>query len=189
MVTECVFITTVIAVGIQRLLELKLSKRNEAFILRAGGREHAPGHFAIMRALHILWLMSMVIEVLLLRRPFHLSLALSALPFFLLGQWLRHHAIKTLGSRWTVRIMTLPGELPVHKGIYRYIRHPNYLGVILEIFALPLLHSAYFTCIFFTVANGLLLIKRIREEEKGLEEDSEYSFVFRKRPRFLPRWL
>jgi methyltransferase len=87
------------------------------------------------------------------------------------GQALRLTAIRTLGWRWSTRVMTVPGVLPVQHGIYRYIRHPNYLGVELEILAVPLLSSAYLTSAVFGVANALLLRDRIRREEQALEED------------------
>jgi methyltransferase len=106
---------------------------------------------------------------------------------FLAGQTLRYAAIHTLGERWTVRVMTLPGAKPVSQGIYRSIRHPNYLGVILEIGAVPLLHSAYLTAISFSIANALLLAWRIQTEEAALKEQNNYDQVFAGRPRFLPK--
>jgi methyltransferase len=87
---------------------------------------------------------------------------------FVIGQSLRYAAIRTLGRRWTVRIVTLPDAPLVRSGIYRYLRHPNYLGVALEIAAVPLLHTAYLTAILFTLANACLLAVRIRAEERAL---------------------
>jgi len=109
-----------------------------------------------------------------------------ALSIFLLGQVLRYAAIRTLDWRWTVRIMTLPDAPPIEAGVYRYIRHPNYLGVILEIAAAPLLHTAYLTSIVFTLANAGLLIARIRAEERALNRHNAYEQVFKDRPRFIP---
>ena len=105
----------------------------------------------------------------------------------LAGQGLRYAAIHTLGERWTVRVMTLPGAAPVTHGIYHFIRHPNYLGVMLEIAAVPLIHSAYLTAITFSIANGLLLAWRIRTEEAALNEQNNYEQSFADRPRFLPK--
>ncbi|HTP01572.1 MAG TPA: isoprenylcysteine carboxylmethyltransferase family protein [Anaerolineales bacterium] len=76
----------------------------------------------------------------------------------------------SLRWHWTVRVMTIPGLPPVRGGIYRYLRHPNYLGVALEILAVPLLHSAYVTAIIFSLANMLLLTARIRAEDRALLE-------------------
>ena len=182
------FLTIVAALVVQRLFELRLSRLNEAHILAQGGREHAPGHFGWMKGLHTGWFVAMAAEVLWLKRPLKPLLALSALVFFLVGQSLRYAAIRTLGSRWTVRIMTLPGAPPVDWGIYRYLRHPNYLGVILEMAAVPLLHGAYLTSLLFSLANTLLLHVRIRAEERALDDHNEYTAVFARRPRLIPWW-
>ena len=128
----------------------------------------------------------MLAEVYLLDRPFIPWLTLAAIIFVLIGQSLRYAAILTLGPRWTVRVMTLPTEPPITRGIYRYVRHPNYLGVILEIAAVPLLHTAYLTALLFTLANAALLVVRIRTEERALELDNQYRRAFADRPRFIP---
>jgi methyltransferase len=187
MLTQWLFLFLVLLLGIQRLVELRLSSRNERHILGLGGREHAPHQFRVMRLLHIAWFLAMLAEVFGLQRSFNPTLVLGASLAFLAGQALRYTAIHTLGERWTVKVMTLPGAKPVNGGIYRYIRHPNYLGVILEIGAVPLLHSAYLTSIFFSIANALLLVWRIHTEETALREQNDYEQVFADRPRFLPK--
>ncbi|HEX5807853.1 MAG TPA: isoprenylcysteine carboxylmethyltransferase family protein [Anaerolineales bacterium] len=187
MLTRWIFLILVILLGGQRLAELRLSARHDRRILALGGREHAPGQFRVMRWMHIAWFFAMLAEVFSLQRPFQPALALVASLGFLAGQALRYAAIHTLGERWTVRVMTLPGAKPVSQGIYRFIRHPNYLGVMLEIAAVPLLHSAYLTAIFFSIANALVLAWRIRTEETALKEQNNYEQAFAGRPRFLPR--
>ncbi len=186
MVTKGLFIGIVLALAVQRLLEFRLSRRNEARILAQGGREHAPEHFGVMKALHTGWFLAMIAEVMWLERPFIPLLSACALIVVVVGQSLRYAAIRTLGWRWTVRIMTLSDAPPISRGIYRYVRHPNYVGVILEIAAVPLLHTAYLTAIFFTLANACLLIVRIRAEERALGEHKGYDQVFKDRPRFIP---
>lgn len=187
MLTQWIFLIFVLLLGVQRLAELRLSRRNEKYILEQGGREHAPGQFTVMRFLHMAWFLAMLGEVFVLGRPFPPALALVACVLFLAGQVLRYTAIRTLGRRWSVRVMTLPGAQPIDTGIYRYIRHPNYLGVILEIGSVPLLHGAYLTAFAFTIANALLLAWRIRTEEAALREQNNYEKVLGGRPRFLPR--
>jgi methyltransferase len=187
MVSEWIFAAILAALAVQRLAEVRLSKHNEARLLAQGGREHAAGHFRVMQALHMLWFAAALFEVLVLRRPFIPVLFAAALALLLAGQFLRYAAIRTLGPRWTVRVLTLPGAAPVDKGIYRYIRHPNYVGVILELAAVPLLHTAYLTAILFSAANAILMVVRIRAEERALQESSAYDDVFRKRPRFIPK--
>jgi methyltransferase len=172
MVTHIIFIAIVLALAAQRLLELRWSRRNQARILATGGREHAPGHFGVMKVVHVAWFVAMIVEVFGLARPFVPALAACALLIFLIGQSLRYAAIRTLGWRWTVRIMTLPDAPLIRSGIYRYMRHPNYLGLVLEIAAVPLLHTAYLTAILFTLANACVLAVRIRAEERALRVDS-----------------
>ena len=160
----------VAALGVQRLFELRLSRYNEQRMRRVGGREHAPFTYRWIVALHSAWFAAMLLEVFAGRREFHSRLASPAVGVFAVGQAFRLTAIRTLGWRWSTRIMTVPGASPVRHGIYRYIRHPNYLGVELEILAVPLVHSAYLTSLVFGVANLLLLHDRIRREEQALEE-------------------
>ena len=136
-----------------------------------GGREHAPETYRWIVGLHAAWFASMLLEVFAGKRKFHPQLAALALGLFAAGQALRLTAIRTLGWRWSTRIMTVPvprGALVQH-GIYQYIRHPNYLGVELEILSVPLVHSAYLTSAAFGLANALLLRDRIRREEQALE--------------------
>jgi methyltransferase len=187
MVTRILFTAFLGLLAIQRITELRRSQRNETLILRRGGREHAASHFFWMKSLHTAWFAAMLIEVFGLRRPFIPPLTLAALAILATGQLLRYAAIRTLGWRWTVKVMTVPGVEPVQRGIYHIIRHPNYLGVMLEILAVPLLHTAYITAASFSLANGVLIGIRIREEEKALSSTSIYGEVFQGRPRFFPK--
>jgi methyltransferase len=186
METRGVFVISVLVLALQRLLELRLSRHNEANILAHGGHEYGADHFGWMKALHTTWFVAMLTEVFLLDRPFIPWLAAIAFILLIMGQSLRYAAILTLGSRWTVRIMTLPTQPPITRGIYHYVRHPNYLGVILEIAAVPLLHTAYLTALVFTLANAILLAVRIRTEEHALDLDNRYQQAFADRPRFIP---
>jgi methyltransferase len=176
----------VAALGVQRLFEIRLSQRNERRMRQHGGREHAPETYRWIVTLHAAWFAAMLLEVFAGRRTpalaggareFHPRLALPAFGVFAVGQALRLIAIRTLGWRWSTRIMTVPGPAgaPVQHGIYRYMRHPNYLGVELEILSVPLMHSAYITSIMFGVANFLLLRDRIRREEQALDESIDLS--------------
>ena len=168
MVTRWAFTGFLLLLALQRLLELRLSRRHEAIIRARGGREYAAWQLRLMTALHAGWFVAMLVEVWGLRRPFIPSLSLLALGTFVMGQSLRYAAILSLGWRWTVKVMTVPGVAPVQQGIYRYLRRPNYMGVILEILAVPLLHSAYVTAVSFSLANMLLLTARMRTEERAL---------------------
>jgi methyltransferase len=169
-VTRWLFALLVAAVGGQRLLEMRRSQHNERLIRAAGGEEHAPWQLQLMKGLHSAWLLGMLVEVFGRTRPFRPATASLGLALLCAGQALRYAAIRTLGWRWTVRVMTLPGIPPVRRGIYRRLRHPNYLGVALEILGLPLVHSAYITALIFSLANTALLYFRIRTEEAALHQ-------------------
>ncbi len=172
-----VFTVLALAVAAQRLWELRRSARHEARIVALGGREHAAGQMAWMRAIHALWLAGMLAEAWLVRRTAPTWLAVLAAAAFLLGQALRLSAMHALGPRWTVKVMTVP-EPAVSSGIFRRLRHPNYVGVCLELAALPLLGGAYVTAAAASVANALLLRRRIAAEEAALRADSSYDAVF-----------
>ncbi len=152
-----------------------------------GGQEHFPGHFKVMKLLHLTWFFSMLAEVHLLKRPFQPFLTGAAAILLVAGQSLRYAAIRQLDWRWSIRIFTLPNLQPEEGGIYRHIRHPNYLGVILEIAAMPLIHNAYLTALAFSLANGILLAVRISREEEALEAAYGYKRTFSNQPRFIPR--
>lgn len=180
------FLVLLAALALQRLWELRLSRRNAQRLLATGAREHAASHYGIMKLLHGAWFLSIIAEIFALRRPFHRRLATVASLCFLLGQGLRQAAIHALGPRWTTRVITVPGEEPVATGIYRFLRHPNYLGVILELASVPLIHGAYLTALLFSLANARLLYTRIRAEEAALATDSAYDRFLGNRPRFFP---
>jgi methyltransferase len=184
--SQLFFLVFVALVALQRLAELRLSRRNEKQLRKLGAREHAPGHFVAMQLLHTLWLVSVVLEVTLLRPPFQPWVSVPAALCFGIGQCLRYAAIKALGGRWSVRILTLPGAAPIAQGVYRYLRHPNYLGVVLEIAALPLMHSAWRSALVFSLANAVLLVVRIREEERALTGNGGYDEALGPLRRFWP---
>jgi methyltransferase len=174
-----IFSAFIFLLALQRLGEVFLSTHNEKAILARGGQEHAPGHFRAMKLMHLCWLIAMPLEVYVFERIFTWYLFIPALLITIIGQFLRYAAISTLRDRWTVRIMTIPNAPPVVGGIFRYIRHPNYTGVVLEILAVPLLHTAYLTALVFSLLNALVLYVRIGEEEKALAHENNYREYFR----------
>lgn len=188
MLTRWLFVGFVLLVAVQRLWELKVSRAHERALRAEGATEHAAGQMPWMTALHSGWLVCSVLEVFLERRVLVPWLCALAFSLFCAGQALRLLAMRTLGRRWTVKVITpaAHSEPAVSAGIYRYLRHPNYLGVILEIAALPLLHTAYLSALVFSVGNALLLLFRIRAEERALRSSSDYAQHFDARPRFWP---
>ncbi|HJX28078.1 MAG TPA: isoprenylcysteine carboxyl methyltransferase family protein [Thermoanaerobaculia bacterium] len=184
--TRLLYTLLVAAVAIGRLIELRIAERHRRSLLARGGFEAGAGHYPWMVGLHTAFLFACPLEVWLLDRPLLPSLAIPMLVVLGLAVALRWWVIATLGERWTTRILCLPGAPPVTGGPYRRLRHPNYLAVVAEIAALPLVHTAWITALVFSVLNGLLLRVRIRTEEEALARVSNYETVFARRPRLLP---
>ena len=186
MLTKYLFVGIVAAIIVQRLFEVRLSDRNKAEILQRGGQEHGDNLLGAVKLLQVSWWIAMIAEVWYLDRPFIPVLAAVALTATIAGQILRYLSMQALEWRWTLPIMTVSGMPVVESGVYRYVRHPNWLGVILEIAFLPLIHSAYLTGIAFSLANAWLMSRRIQTEEQALGENTNYTAAFADKPRFIP---
>jgi methyltransferase len=184
--TRLLYTLLVAAVALGRLIELRIAERHRRRLMARGGFESGAGHYPWMVALHTAFLLCCPLEVWLLDRPFLPALAAAMLALLLGAVGLRWWVIATLGERWTTRILILPGTSPVAGGPYRFLRHPNYLAVVAEIAALPLVHTAWTTALAFSMLNAWLLRVRIRAEEKALAGASDYEAVFDGRPRLLP---
>jgi methyltransferase len=162
------YLGLVALVACQRIAELRLSRGNAGKALARGGIEYGREHFPAMAALHVAFLCSCALEVIVLHRPFPGAAGWAALCAFLLAQGLRYWAVASLGDRWNVRVIVVPGDVPVLRGPYRFLRHPNYLAVAVEMAALPLVHGAFLTAIVFSALNAAILRLRIRTEEAAL---------------------
>lgn len=174
------------AVVLERLVELFLTQRNARRLLARGGRVVGDAHYPAMVLLHTGLLLAAPLEVALLERPFLPTLGWPMLLVVVGTMGLRYWAISTLGDRWTTRIFVVPGEAPKLGGPYRYLRHPNYLAVIFEVAALPLVHTAWATAIVGSLLNGWVLWCRIRAEETALAAAYPQDDQLRQRPRFVP---
>jgi methyltransferase len=155
-------------VAAERAVELLIARRHNRWLAAHGGVELGAGHYRWMVLLHSGFLVACVAEVWLLARPLVPPLAASMLLVLVAAMSLRYWVIGTLGRRWTTRVICLPGEPLITTGPYRALRHPNYLAVVAEILALPLVHSAWLTALVFSVANAWVLRARIRVEDEGL---------------------
>ncbi|MGB7146915.1 isoprenylcysteine carboxyl methyltransferase family protein [Mycobacterium sp.] len=158
----------ILAVGIERLVELLVAKRNARWALAHGGKEFGHNHYPVMVVLHTALLLGCVIEVWALHRPFLPWIGWPMLVAVAVSQILRWWCVTTLGRRWNTRVIVLPESQLVQSGPYRWIHHPNYVAVVAEGVALPLVHGAWLTAIGFTVANALLLTVRIKVENSAL---------------------
>jgi methyltransferase len=169
---------------LERFGELALSHRNAARAFRRGGVEIGQRHYKVMAAFHTLFILSCFAEA---------SFSTSSVPEFLrwaafvgalAAQALRYWAITTLGDRWNVRVIFVPGERPVVAGPYRFVRPPNYVAVALELVCVPLMFGGLWTAAIFTLGNTVLMLVRIPAEEAALGQT--YARAFSGRPRFVP---
>ncbi|AZI57568.1 hypothetical protein EH165_04725 [Nakamurella antarctica] len=162
------YLALVAATGVERLIELRVSKRNIAWSLARGGRETGSGHYPVMVALHSGLLAGCAIEALAKRRKFRPRIGWPMLSVAVLAQGLRWWCITTLGRSWSTKIVVVPGTPLVRSGPYRYFSHPNYVAVIAEGVALPLVFDARITATAFTLLNAGLLTVRIKAENRAL---------------------
>ena len=185
--SETAFFVLLAAVGLGRLLEMRLSRRHQrALAARGARRAHEPG-FIAMVALHTGVLVASAVEVVALHRPFTLALGVPALAAFALANALRWWVIATLGPHWNVQVMGSLSLGVVTGGPYRFVRHPNYVAVFVELLALPLIHGAWLTALVGAALHVVVLRRRLAVEEAVLAADGAYVATMSGKPRFVPR--
>jgi len=184
---QLLFCTLFGLVALERLAELVLSRRNARRALARGAVEaESRRFFALMVGAHAAFLVAPPLEVILLDRPFLPWLGAPMLALAAAAMALRYWAIVELGERWNTRVLVVPGDPAATGGPYRWVRHPNYLAVIVEMFALPLVHSAWLSALLFSALNGLLLRARLRHEEAALGRLAGWATTVASRGRLLP---
>ena len=146
----------------QRLYELFLSRRNTAALMARGGVEYGAGHYLLIVAFHTVWLMGMLVL------GWDHPISRLWLTVIVVLQAARLWVIHSLGDRWTTRIIVLPGVPLVKTGLYRIMKHPNYVIVGVEIAAVPLALGLRTYAMVFLVLNMWLLGIRIKAEDKAL---------------------
>ncbi|WP_055530437.1 isoprenylcysteine carboxyl methyltransferase family protein [Streptomyces graminilatus] len=167
----------VAGVAAERVGELVVARRNERWSAARGARVSGQGHYPAMVALHTGLLLACPAEVWLADRPFVPALAWPMLAVLAGAQALRWWCVRTLGPRWNTRVIVVPGLPLVAGGPYRWpwLRHPNYVAVVAEGVALPLVHTAWVTATVFTVLNAALLVVRVRCENRALAASATLS--------------
>lgn len=170
----------------QRLIELIIAKNNEKWMKEQGGIEYGRKHYHVLVIIHVCFFLSLLLEFTFFEKslnplwPFVFSI-------FLIAQIGRFWVIHTLGRFWNTKIIVLPQSETISKGPYKYIRHPNYLIVTLELIIIPVIFNAYFTLICFFILNQIILSVRIPFEEQVLLEKTNYQFLHKSNHRFLPK--
>jgi methyltransferase len=163
------FIVLVAAVALERVAELVVARRNERWSRDRGAIETGAGHYPVMVVLHTGLLVGAVLEAGLGDRPFIPALGWPMVVLVVAAQALRWWCITTLGNQWNTRILVVPGLPRITGGPYRVLPHPNYVAVVVEGAALPLVHTAWITAVAFTVLNAVLLRVRIAAEDAALQ--------------------
>ncbi|WNG81429.1 isoprenylcysteine carboxyl methyltransferase family protein [Mycobacterium sp. ITM-2016-00316] len=158
----------IVLIGLERLVELAVSRRNANWSFARGGREFGQGHYPVMVAMHSALLLSCIAEVAFAHRPFIPALGWPMVAVVAASTVVRWWCVATLGKHWNPRLIIVPGAELVRSGPYRWIHHPNYTAVAVEVAALPLVHSAWLTAIVFTIANAAVLRVRISAENLAL---------------------
>lgn len=156
-------------VAAERVAELVVTRRNAAWSFARGGVETGRAHYPPMVALHTALILGCAAELWLLDRPFVPALGWPMLAVVVLAQGLRWWCVASLGRQWNTRVIVVPGLSLVRRGPYRLLRHPNYVAIVLEGAALPLVHTGWVTALAFTVLNAPLLAVRLRCEQRALQ--------------------
>ena len=156
-------ITILSLVTLQRLVELYIARRNTQRLLAKGGFEVGSNHYPFVVVLHAIWLAGLWYLALKLEVSWPWIFA------YLVLEAARGWIIAALGSRWTTRIIVVPGETLVDEGPYKFFRHPNYMVVAGEIFILPMAFGLWWYAILFAALNAAMLYWRIRAEDVALK--------------------
>lgn len=184
-ISERAYLLLLALIVTERVVELRIARRNARIAFASGGIEVGHQHYRVMVAMHALFLVSCAIESLLVAHIISPIVSTLALIGVVVAQALRYAAVATLGERWNTRIIVMPGVAPITRGLYRWIRHPNYIAVVIEIAALPMVRGGWITALLFTIANAIVLAIRIPAEERAL--GASYKEAFGGVARFFPR--
>ena len=180
------FLALLLAVAAMRIVELRISKRHQRELNSRGAEKAKDPIFRWMAMFHTLVLVGAGAEVVFLRRPLLSALAISMLVLFVLANIIRWWVILTLGEHWNVEVMDSTRLGVITTGPFRYVRHPNYAAVFVEMIALPLVHTAWITALVGAIAHVVVLSVRLSAEERVLFANPDYAAAMSSKPRFLP---
>jgi len=165
------FLIFIIFVILQRLAELVVAKRNEKKLFSLGAVEYDCAGYKVIVAMHTLFFISLIGEYVFLQNGIGLSsFWIPLFIVFLFTQFIRYWALASLGKYWNTRIIILAGSPRIRKGPYKFLNHPNYVAVIIELLVIPLMFECYITALVFTLANLIVLKRRIKLENQALSQ-------------------
>jgi methyltransferase len=180
------FLALLLAVGILRIFELGVSRRHQQQMAADGATKVSEPHFRWMVFVHTAGLLGAALEVVLLRRPFIPTLAAVMSVLFLAANAVRLWVVRTMGKHWNVQVMNSMSLGVVTDGPFRFVRHPNYAAVFVEMVSLPLIHTAWITAVLACVGCAATISQRISLEESVLFANPAYRTAMAGKPRFLP---
>lgn len=180
------YLGLLLVVALLRVYELQISRRHQREMIAHGASKVVDPGFRWMVLLHTGILLGAALEVVFLNRPFYPVFAAVCFAFFLGANVVRWWAIGTLGEHWNVQVMNSTGMGVVTTGPFRYVRHPNYAAVFVEMLVLPLIHCAWITAILGSAAHVVVLSQRLATEERVLFANARYREAMSGKPRFLP---
>ena len=185
-VSVYLFLGLLLAVGLLRLVEMRISWQHQKEMASRGAAKVDEPRFRWMVLLHTAVLIGAALEVVFLKRPFLPWLAAPMFAIFLAANALRWWVIRSLGAHWNVQVVDSTRLGVVTSGPFRYVRHPNYAAVFSELLALPLIHTAWITAIAGAIAHIGVLAQRLSTEERVLLANPDYRAAMSGKPRFLP---
>ena len=171
---------------LSRVIELIISSINQRKIVKEGALYPREDNYNTIKVIHIFWFVSQVFEFYFLRIRVPLMLIVLVSIVLILTHIVRLSTILSLGKLWTTKICTSVKGNVVKSGLYSYVKHPNYAIVFIELFLLPIMGGAFFTAVLFTLINFVVLMKRVKLEEKFLSENSDYKKYAEGKNMFFP---
>jgi methyltransferase len=185
-ITVIAFLGLLLAVALLRVFELRVSRRHQEELIAHGATRVNKPKFRWIVLVHTAALIGAALEVVFLRRPFYPLLAAMMFAIFLAANAVRLWVVRTMGQHWNVQVMDSTRLGVVTSGPFRFVRHPNYAAIFVEMFSLPMIHTAWITAVAASVAYALTISQRIAVEESVLFANPDYRAAMADKPRFLP---
>jgi methyltransferase len=185
-ITVIAYLALLAGVAILRIVELRISRRNQKHLIARGAVKAEQPKFRWVVLVHMTVLIGAALEVVILRRPFIPALAAVMVAVLLLSNAVRLWVILAMGQHWNVQVVDSTRFGVITGGPFRFVRHPNYAAIFVEMLALPLIHTAWITALVCSTAYAFAIGQRIIAEERVLFADAHYRSAMSNKPRFLP---
>lgn len=185
-ITVIGYLGLLVAVALLRIFELRVSRRHQQSLVKQGAVKVNQPSLLWLALVHTGVLICAALEVVFLRRPFIPLLAAIMLVLFIGANVVRLWVVITMGQHWNVQVVNSTSLGVIVSGPFRFVRHPNYAAVFVELFSLPLIHTAWLTALVGSLVHAVAISQRISVEESVLLANAEYRAAMAAKPRFLP---